>query len=162
VKPIVARPSLTALFLAVLPLLLTLPALAAPRPASPGLKAWSLDLPGAPAAVVPSDVDGDGRTDLVVAVAYNQWDQIEISESTTMDDIEGLVEVMTIVPSLLDRREARVYLAKPDGSYAQSGPALPLPLSVLSLEAGPPGTPVLALTDAGSGWTLRGRLAWSP
>ncbi|HSK74965.1 MAG TPA: VCBS repeat-containing protein [Thermoanaerobaculia bacterium] len=143
------RPSLPALFLAVLPLLLTFPASAAPRPASPGLKAWSLDLPGAPAAVVPSDVDGDGRTDLVVAVAYNQWDQIEITESTTMDDIEGLVEVMTIVPSLLDRREVRVYLARPDGSYAQSGPALPLPLSVLSLEAGPPGTPVLALTDEG-------------
>ncbi|HSF43756.1 MAG TPA: VCBS repeat-containing protein, partial [Thermoanaerobaculia bacterium] len=143
------RPSLPALFLAALALLPILPAFSAPRPASPGLKAWSLDLPGAPAAVVPSDVDGDGRTDLVVAVAYNQWDQIEITESTTMDDIEGLVEVMTIVPSLLDRREVRVYLARPDGGYAQSGPALPLPLSVLSLEAGPPGTPVLALTDAG-------------
>lgn len=142
------RPSLPALFLAAL--FLTLPLSAAPRPASPGLRAWSLDLPGAPAAVVPSDVDGDGRTDLVVAVAYSQWDQIEITESTTMDDIEGLVEVMTIVPSLLDRREVRVYLAKPDGSYAQSGPALPLPLSVLSLEAGPPGTPVLALTDVGA------------
>ncbi|HKV12036.1 MAG TPA: VCBS repeat-containing protein, partial [Thermoanaerobaculia bacterium] len=143
------RPSLPALFLAALPLL-TLSLSAAPRPASSGLRAWSLDLPGAPAAVVPSDVDGDGRTDLVVAVAYSQWDQIEITESTTMDDIEGLVEVMTIVPSLLDRREVRVYLAKPDGSYALSGPALPLPLSVLSLEAGPPGTPVLALTDAGA------------
>jgi hypothetical protein len=142
------RPSLPALFLAALPLLLTFPASAA-RPASPDLRAWSLDLPGAPAAVIPSDVDGDGRTDLVVAVAYNQWNQIEITESTTMDDIEGLVEVMTIVPSLVDRREVRVYLARPDGSYAQSGPALPLPLSVLSLEAGPPGTPLLALTDEG-------------
>ncbi|HYO14211.1 MAG TPA: VCBS repeat-containing protein [Thermoanaerobaculia bacterium] len=140
------RPFLPALLLAVL--LLEPAALPAARPSALGLRPLSLDLPGAPAAVVPADVDGDGRTDLVVAVAYNQWSQIEITESTTMDDVEGLVEVLTIVPSLLDRREARVYLARPDGTYAQAG-AVPLPLSVLSLEAGPPGTPVVALTDQG-------------
>ena len=46
-----------------------------------------------------------------------------------------------------DRREVRVYRALPGGSYAPPL-ALPLPLSVLSLEAGPPGTPVVALTDS--------------
>jgi hypothetical protein len=132
-----------------LALLLLEPAvLPAARPSALGLRPLSLDLPGAPAAVIPADINGDGRTDLVVAVAYNQWTQIEITESTTMDDVEGLVEVLTIVPSLLDRREARVYLSRPDGTYALAG-AVPLPLSVLSLEAGPPGTPVLALTDEG-------------
>jgi hypothetical protein len=140
------RPFLPALLLAVL--LLEPAALPAARPSALGLRPLSLDLPGAPAAVVPADVDGDGRTDLVVAVAFNQWSQIEITESTTMDDVEGLVEVLTIVPSLLDRREVRVYLARPDGTYAQAG-AVPLPLSVLSLDAGPPGAPVVALTDQG-------------
>ncbi|HEV2846548.1 MAG TPA: VCBS repeat-containing protein, partial [Thermoanaerobaculia bacterium] len=69
--------------------------------------------------------------------------------SSRMEGIDELVEVMTVVPYLLDRREVRVYLGKADGSYAPSGPALPLPLSVLSMEAGPPGTPVVVLTDDG-------------
>jgi hypothetical protein len=109
----------------------------------------SLDLPGAPAAVIAADLDGDGLRDLVVVVAYNQWDEIAITESSTMDDIKGLVDVMTIVPALIDRREVRFYRALPTGAYAPPI-ALALPLTVLSLEAGPPGTPVIALTDAGA------------
>jgi hypothetical protein len=99
--------------------------------------------------VVSADVDGDGRRDLVVVVAYNQWDEIAITESSTMDDIQGLVETMTIVPAVMDRREVRVYRARPDGSY-EAPRSLALPLSVLTMEAGPPGTPVVALTDAGA------------
>jgi hypothetical protein len=113
------------------------------------LRNLSLSLPGAPAAVVSADVDGDGRRDLAVVVAYNQWDEIAITESSTMDDVEGLVEVMTIVPAVMDRREVRVYRGRPDGSY-EPPRSLALPLSVLSLEAGPPGTPVVALTDEGA------------
>jgi hypothetical protein len=129
--------------------LLLLPALAAPAAARPAaLGSWSLDLPGAPAAVIPADLNGDGRLDLAVVVAYQQWDRIAIEESTTMDGIEGLIEVMTVVPYLLDRREVRVFLGTA-GAYQELPAPLPLPLSVLSMEAGPPGLPVLALTDDG-------------
>ncbi|HEX6903676.1 MAG TPA: VCBS repeat-containing protein [Thermoanaerobaculia bacterium] len=112
------------------------------------LRPLSLDLPGAPAAVISADVDADGRRDLAVVVAYNQWEEMAVTESSRMEGIDELVEVMTVVPQLLDRREVRVYRARPDGTY-EPPRSLALPLSVLALEAGPPGMPVVALTDDG-------------
>ncbi len=111
------------------------------------LRYASLELPGAPAAILPADLDGDGRQDLIVAVAFSEWHQIGIEEEATMDDVDGLVEVLTIVPSLIDRRELRVFLARP-GGYRALAP-IDLDRSVLSLEIGPPGLPVVALTDDG-------------
>ncbi|HEX7180472.1 MAG TPA: VCBS repeat-containing protein, partial [Thermoanaerobaculia bacterium] len=123
-----------------------------------------VDLPGAPAAVVAADVDGDGRRDLTVVVAYTRWDQITIEETAKMDDVEGLVEVMTIIPSLVDRREVRVYRGRPEGGFEPAGIGLPIDTSILSVEAGPPGLPVVALTDQGlSALRLRsGSLSWEP
>jgi hypothetical protein len=141
------RPSLPVLLLAAL-LTQAAPALCAGRLLPASLRNASLDLPGAPAAVISADVDADGHRDLVVVVAYNQWDEVAITESSVMDDIQGLVETMTIVPAVMDRRELRVYRARPDGSY-EPPRSLALPLSVLGLEDGPPGAPVVALTDAG-------------
>jgi len=113
------------------------------------LRTEHLELPAAPATLLAHDVDGDGRRDLVVVVAYTEWDQIGIEESTEMDGVEGLVEVLTIIPALADRRELHLFLAQPDGSYATAGPPLELETSVLSIEVGPPDLGLLALTDDG-------------
>jgi hypothetical protein len=124
----------------------------APEASAAGLdfREQSLHLPGAPAALVPADLDGDGLQDLAVVVVYTEWDQIGVEELTEMDQVEGLVEVLTIVPVLFDRREVRAFLGRPGGGLEPAGEPLPLPLSVLTLEPGPPGIPALALTDDGA------------
>jgi hypothetical protein len=135
-------------------LLGSLLAVGAPAPAASAaaldFREQSLHLPGAPAALVPADLDGDGLQDLAVVVVYTEWDQIGVEELTEMDQVEGLVEVLTIVPVLLDRREVRAFLGRPGGGLEPAGEPLPLPLSVLTLEPGPPGIPALALTDDGA------------
>jgi hypothetical protein len=113
------------------------------------LRYLPLPLPGAPSAVVAADVDGDGLRDLAVVVAYTRWGEIEISESTKMDDIEGLTEVLTVIPSLVERREIRVFPGRPGGGFGPGSVGLPIDMSFLTVEAGPPGLPVVAMTDAG-------------
>jgi hypothetical protein len=142
------RPSL------LIPLILISFLLSPTRPASAArekleLRYLPLPLPGAPAAVVPADVDGDGQRDLAVIVAYTRWGQIEIEESAKMDDVEGLVEVLTIIPSLVERREIRVFPGRPDGGFGPGSVALSIDASILTVEAGPPGLPVVAMTDDG-------------
>ena len=148
-----------------LSLLLALPAAA--RREKLALRADSLELPGAPASVVAADVNGDGLRDLAVVIAFTRWGEVGIEESIKMDDIEGLVEVLTVIPSLVDRRELRVFLGRPGGGFdpASTSPiAVAIEPSVLSLEAGPPGAPVVALTDEGlSVLRLRdGNLSFEP
>jgi hypothetical protein len=121
----------------------------------------SLELPGAPMAVIAGDVDGDAWIDLVVPVVYTEWDQIGIEESTTMDDVEGLVEVLTIVPTLMDRREVRVYHGRPGGGFDPEPGVHQLGLDVITLAAGPGGRSVVALTDEGLG-ELRSDAAGAP
>src|SRR6185436_6491614 len=134
-------------FLVATLLLLACPAFAAREKLA--LRYLPLPLPGAPSAVVAADVDGDGLRDLAVVVAYTRWGEIEISESAKMDDIEGLTEVLTVIPSLMERREIRVFPGRPGGGFGPGSMALPIDTSVLTVEAGPPGLPVVAMTDGG-------------
>lgn len=145
-----------------LSLLVALPALA--RREKLALRAESLELPGAPSAVVAADVDGDGLRDLAVVLAFTHWGEIGIEESVQMDDVEGLVEVLTVIPALVDRRELRVFPGRPGGGFEPSPRSMAIEPSVLSLEAGPPGAPVVALTDEGlSALRVRdGALAFEP
>ncbi len=143
-------------FSRLLPALLPALLLAAPAGARKErleLRYRGVELPGAPSAILAADVDGDGRSDLVVALAYTEWHQIAVEgpAELAVDEelgVDALVEVLTIVPSLFDRRELWVFLAAGDGGYRALEP-LALDRSVLSLAAGPPGLEVAALTDDG-------------
>src|SRR5262245_25818225 len=145
-----------------LSLLLALPVAA--RREKLALRAESLELPGAPSAVVAADLNGDGLRDLAVVLAFTRWGEIGIEESVKMDDVEGLVEVLTVIPSLVDRRELRVFPGRPGGGFDPTARSITIEPSVLSLEAGPPGIPIVALTDDGlSALRLRdGQLAFEP
>lgn len=114
------------------------------------LQRASVELPGAPSVVVPADVDHDGRLDLVVVVVYTEWDQIDIEEVSEMQGVEGLVEVLTVIPALTDRRELWVLRSTGDGVYEPLAEPLPLDLTILSLAATADGSQVLLLTDNGA------------
>lgn len=114
-----------------------------------GLTASSLALGGPPAAILSADVDRDGRRDLVVLTVATTWQQIGVEETSHMDEALGLVEVLTVVPALLEQRELRVFRGRAAGGFEAVPLVLPLDASVLSLAAGPSAMPVLALTDRG-------------
>ena len=140
-----------ALLLPLLTLLWTAPADA--RRERLALDHHAVELPGAPATLLTHDLDGDGRRDLVVLVVYTYWDQIGIEEEVHMDAVDGLVEMLTIVPTLQDRRELHVFLARDDGDFEAAGNPLEVGPEILTLArlgapAPHPGA-VVALTDDG-------------
>lgn len=116
---------------------------AAPRRERLALRLVQFELPGTPAALILADLDGDARSDLLAVVAYSDI------QSIGEDRIEGMVQLTTVIPALVDRRELRAWLQQADGSWVSAGAAMPLPRSVLALAAGPPGAPAYALTDDG-------------
>jgi len=130
------------------------------------LRSYSLDLAGPPSTVLSVDLDSDGIRDLVVALAFTEWNQIGFEESETMDEVEGLVTVMTVIPALMDRRELHVFLGRAEGGYSDRVQPLPLDLSILSIDHGSSTFPVVALTDDGVSAlildTSDSTLSWEP
>lgn len=130
-------------FFTVIIVILNMAPLSAAEPRQPALRHVTLDLPGAPAALIPADLNGDGLPDLLVPLVYTQY------EETAFERLDGMVQVTEVVPTLFDRRELWAWLARPDGTFERVGAPLPLPASVHSIEAGPPGFPAVGLTDDG-------------
>ncbi len=107
------------------------------------LQRQTLELPGPPSKILSTDVNHDGIPDLVVVVAYTERHQIGI------DRVEGMVQFTEVIPAIFDHREVRIFLGTADGGYEPGGHALDLPFTVLSMEPGPDGIPIVAVTDEG-------------
>jgi hypothetical protein len=141
-------------------LLVALAPWAAARAAAVDLAYVAIELPGAPAQLIPVELDGDPGPELAIVVAYTAWDELTVEETSELDPVAGLVAVLTIVPALLEHRELWIFDRQDDGTWAPLTGALTLDTDVLSLEAtANPVMPLLALTDAGAdaiGWRADG------
>ncbi|MBP9143120.1 MAG: VCBS repeat-containing protein [Thermoanaerobaculia bacterium] len=140
-------------------------ATAGPLPASPAklaLRHQRLELPGVPVLSLAVDLDRDGRRDLAVVVASTSWGEVGIEEPMQVDEEGTFVDVLTVVPTVLDRRELLVFLGLAEGvgaasTGAPSGPnayaaaplRLELPPCVHAVAAGPAAAPLVAWTDDG-------------
>lgn len=122
---------------------LVIPSVSAARRETLALKRQTLDLPGPPSKVLSTDVNRDGLSDLVVVVAYTERHQIGI------DRVEGMVQLTEVIPAIFDHREVRLFPGVPGGGYRTEGYALELPFTVHSMEQGPEGSPIVAVTDDG-------------
>nr|MBP9826324.1 hypothetical protein [Thermoanaerobaculia bacterium] len=98
-------------------------ATAGPLPASPAklaLRHQRLELPGVPVLSLAVDLDRDGRRDLAVVVASTSWGEVGIEEPMQVDEEGTFVDVLTVVPTVLDRRELLVFLGLAEGVGAAS------------------------------------------
>lgn len=111
-----------------------------------------LELPGPPVALIPADLDGDAQRDLLVVVAVIEWGSLATSDLVQMDEIEGLVEVMTVVPAVVSRRELHAFRGI-EGGFAPLGSPLELPEGTVVVEAAAPFAPALAITGNGA-WAV--------
>lgn len=118
-------------------------------PAPIALAPARLELDGLPVAMHAVDVDRDGLCDLAVVVASTRWGEIGVEERSDVDASGVLVEVLTVVPALFDRRDLLIFRGRASGGFDPRPLRMELPESVHAVEAGAPGTPLLAVTDTG-------------
>ena len=120
----------------------------AAAPAQLALAHQRLELPGVPVLTLAVDLDRDGRRDLAVVVASTSWGEVGIEEPMQVDDEGTFVDVLTVVPTVLDRRELLLFRGTASG-YAAEALRFELPTSVHAVAAGPPAAPLVAWTDDG-------------
>jgi len=118
-------------------------------PAKLALTHQRLELPGVPVESFALDLDRDGRRDLVVVVASTSWGEVGIEEAMRMDEEGTFVDVLTVVPAVLDRRELLLFRGRGGQGFAAEALRLELPTSVHAIEVGPSSAPLLAWTDDG-------------
>jgi hypothetical protein len=124
---------------------------AAARAADLELAYSALELPGAPAQIIPVQMDDDESLELAVIVVYTAWDELALEETSEIDEIDGLVAMLTIVPALLENRELWLFDRDGEGRWRAAAEPLELASDVLSIEATRhPAVPLLALTDGGA------------
>ncbi|MCZ6599857.1 MAG: VCBS repeat-containing protein [Acidobacteria bacterium] len=111
------------------------------------LRPLELELAGPPVAVIPGDLDGDGRMDLFIVTAYTFWGETGSHHTEMVDG--RMWEMVSVIPTLKDRREMQLYLAQADGTYLPAAPAQALPFSILAFDRGPSDHPIVALTHDG-------------
>ncbi len=107
----------------------------------------ALSLGGAPVALYAVDLDQDGRSDLVAVTAGARWGERSYDEPGHVDANGALVEVLTVVPALFDRRTVVFFRGTEDGWHEAA--RLDLPMTVHLFERGPRFAPLLAWTDTG-------------
>ena len=122
-------------------------ALAATAAAAP-LAHRALELPGLPVAFLSADLDGDGWRELAIVSAGARWGEIGVEERSAIDEGGVLVEVLTVVPALFDRREVTVLRGAAVG-FAAAPLSLELPPSVRGLDSLGVGAPLVAWSDEG-------------
>jgi hypothetical protein len=109
-----------------------------------------LELPGVPVQTIAADLDRDGDRDLAVIVASTSWGEVGFEEPMQAGEDGTFVDVLTVVPTILDRRELLVYLGAATGGGFAAGPLrFELPPGVHAIAAGPPAAPLVAWTADG-------------
>ncbi len=111
------------------------------------LRPLELHLDGPPVAVIPGDLNGDGRMDLLIVTAYTYWGETGSHRTEMVDG--RMWEIVSVIPTLKDRREIQLYLAQGNGHYIPAAPPQALSFSILAFDRGPSGHPILALTHDG-------------
>ena len=108
-----------------------------------------LELPGVPIETLGLDIDSDGFADLAVVVGGSSWGETAFSEEAKLDDTGTFVDVLTVVPTVLDRRQLLLFRGLPQGGFESAPKALDLGEGIHAVAAGPSGAPLVAWTDDG-------------